>query len=422
MKKFGKAIVVAAITSSLVVMPLSAAPDVEAIKKEKAQTQQAINSTNNQLTQLLTEFEMLKGDIRNQEDAIKKADKDLKAAQEKEKKQYEEMVIRIKYMYEKGEGSEVAALLGAESFGELLNRAEYIQNVHTYDREKLEEFAKVKEEVAELKTGLESEKKEMEALAEVYSSEEKSLKTTLSEMKSQMADFDAQLAEAQRQAEEEARRIEEEAKRVEEQQLQQSQNQSNNKNEEDSSNDKGNSSQGNTSKPPQNNSSEDKPANKPSNKPSENNPSDNKPSKPSKPSKPTEDEKEEESTSKPSNTSKGKQIANTGLQYVGNPYVYGGNSLTNGIDCSGFTKQIHALCGISGLPRTSSAQRSGGKAVTGGLSNALPGDVICYSGHVAIYIGGGQIVHASNPAPYPKGGIKTGSASYRSILAIRRYW
>lgn len=422
MKKFGKAIVVAAITSSLVVMPLSAAPDVEAIKKEKAQTQQAINSTNNQLTQLLTEFEMLKGDIRNQEDAIKKADKDLKAAQEKEKKQYEEMVIRIKYMYERGEGSEVAALLGAESFGELLNRAEYIQNVHTYDREKLEEFAKVKEEVAELKTGLESEKKEMEALAEVYSSEEKSLKTTLSEMKSQMADFDAQLAEAQRQAEEEARRIEEEAKRVEEQQLQQSQNQSNNKNEEDSSNDKGNSSQGNTSKPPQNNSSEDKPANKPSNKPSENNPSDNKPSKPSKPSKPTEDEKEEESTSKPSNTSKGKQIANTGLQYVGNPYVYGGNSLTNGIDCSGFTKQIHALCGISGLPRTSSAQRSGGKAVTGGLSNALPGDVICYSGHVAIYIGGGQIVHASNPAPYPKGGIKTGSASYRSILAIRRYW
>lgn len=419
MKKFGKAIVVAAITSSLVVMPLSAAPDVEAIKKEKAQTQQAINSTNNQLTQLLTEFEMLKGDIRNQEDAIKKADKDLKAAQEKEKKQYEEMVIRIKYMYEKGEGSEVAALLGAESFGELLNRAEYIQNVHTYDREKLEEFAKVKEEVAELKTGLESEKKEMEALAEVYSSEEKSLKTTLSEMKSQMADFDAQLAEAQRQAEEEARRIEEEAKRVEEQQLQQSQNQSNNKNEEDSSNDKGNSSQGNTSKPPQNNSSEDKPANKPSNKPSENNPSDNKPSKPS---KPTEDEKEEESTSKPSNTSKGKQIANTGLKYVGNPYVYGGNSLTNGIDCSGFTKQIHALCGISGLPRTSSAQRSGGKAVTGGLSNALPGDVICYSGHVAIYIGGGQIVHASNPAPYPKGGIKTGSASYRSILAIRRYW
>ena len=423
MKKFGKALVVAAITSSLVVMPLSAAPDVEAIKKEKEQTQQAINSTNNQLTQLLTEFEMLKGDIRNQEAAIKKADKDLKAAQKKEQKQYEEMVIRIKYMYEKGEGSEVAALLGAESFGELLNRAEYIQNVHTYDREKLEEFAKVKEEVANLKSGLEAEKKEMEALADVYSAEEKSLKSTLSEMKNQMKDFDAQLAEAKRQAEEEARRIAEEAERIEQEQLQQSQNsqnQSDDKNEGTSQNDE--------SKPSENKPSENKP-NKPENKPSENKPdkpenkpSENKPSKQNKPSKPDEDGKDEESTSKPSNTSKGKQIAKTGLKYVGNPYVYGGNSLTNGIDCSGFTKQIHALCGISGLPRTSSAQRSGGKAVTGGLSNALPGDVICYSGHVAIYIGGGQIVHASNPAPYPKGGIKTGSASYRSILAIRRYW
>lgn len=415
MRKIGKTMVIAALTGSLVVMPVSAAPDVEAIKREKAQTQQAIDNTSGQLTQLLTEFEMLKGDIRKQETAIQKADEDLKAAQKKEKKQYDEMVVRIKYMYEKGEDSEVAALLGSGSFGELLNQAEYIQNVHTYDRERLEEFAKVKKEVAELKSGLEAEKKEMEALAAVYSSEEKSLKSTLSVMRTQMANFDAQLAEAQRQAEEEAKRIEEEAKRVEqEQQAQQSQNQSNNA--------------GGTSKP--------------SSKPSENKPSENKPSKPaeSKPDKPSnnnnqnkpsgdkpaEDKpsnnKPSEETSKPSNTAKGQQIASTGLRYVGNPYVYGGNDLENGIDCSGFTKQVHALCGIYGLPRSSGAQRGGGKAVTGGLSNALPGDVICYSGHVAIYIGGGQIVHASNPAPYPKGGIKTGSASYREILAIRRYW
>lgn len=415
MRKIGKTMVIAALTGSLVVMPVSAAPDVEAIKREKAQTQQAIDNTSGQLTQLLTEFEMLKGDIRKQETAIQKADEDLKAAQKKEKKQYDEMVVRIKYMYEKGEDSEVAALLGSGSFGELLNQAEYIQNVHTYDRERLEEFAKVKKEVAELKSGLEAEKKEMEALAAVYSSEEKSLKSTLSVMRTQMANFDAQLAEAQRQAEEEAKRIEEEAKRVEqEQQAQQSQNQSNNA--------------GGTSKP--------------SSKPSENKPSENEPSKPaeSKPDKPSnnnnqnkpsgdkpaEDKpsnnKPSEETSKPSNTAKGQQIASTGLRYVGNPYVYGGNDLENGIDCSGFTKQVHALCGIYGLPRSSGAQRGGGKAVTGGLSNALPGDVICYSGHVAIYIGGGQIVHASNPAPYPKGGIKTGSASYREILAIRRYW
>lgn len=433
MRKIGKTMVIAALTGSLVVMPVSAAPDVEAIKREKAQTQQAIDNTSGQLTQLLTEFEVLKGDIRKQETAIQKADEDLKAAQKKEKKQYDEMVVRIKYMYEKGEDSEVAALLGSGSFGELLNQAEYIQNVHTYDRERLEEFAKVKKEVAELKSGLEAEKKEMEALAAVYSSEEKSLKSTLSVMRTQMANFDAQLAEAQRQAEEEAKRIEEEAKRVEqEQQAQQSQNQSNNA---------GGTSKP-SSKPSENKPSENKPSkpaeskpDKPSNnnnqnkpsgdKPAEDKPSNNKPSndKPSnnKPSGNGESKPSEE-TSKPSNTAKGQQIASTGLRYVGNPYVYGGNDLENGIDCSGFTKQVHALCGIYGLPRSSGAQRGGGKAVTGGLSNALPGDVICYSGHVAIYIGGGQIVHASNPAPYPKGGIKTGSASYREILAIRRYW
>lgn len=413
MKRIGKTIAVAALTGSLVVMPVSAAPDVDAIKKEKAQTQQEINNTNSQLTQLLTEFEMLKGDIRNQDAAIKKADKDLKAAQEKEKEQYEEMVIRIKYMYEKGEGSEVAALLGAESFGELLNQAEYIQNVHTYDREQLEEYARVKEEVAQLKAGLEKEKKQMEEMADVYSAEEKSLKSTLAVMKTQMADFDKQLAEAQRQAEEEARRIAEEAERVEQEQMEEAQNSS-------GGNSSGEDAKEESSKPSEN--KPDKP-NKPSNKPDK--PSDSKPDKPSnKPDRPSEEkpDKPSEEPSKPSNTSKGRQIANKGLQYVGNPYVYGGNSLTNGIDCSGFTKQIHALCGISGLPRTSSAQRSGGKAVTGGLSNALPGDVICYSGHVAIYIGGGEIVHASNASPYPKGGIKVSPANYRSILAIRRYW
>lgn len=425
MKRFGKAIIAAAVTSSLVVMPISAAPDVDAIKQEKAQTQQAIDSTSNQLTQLLTEFEMLKGDLRNQEEAIKKADEDLQAAQKKEQKQYNEMVIRIKYMYEKGEGSELAALLGAGSFGELLNQAEYIQNVHTYDREKLEEFVKVKEEVANLKSGLEAEKKEMEAMADVYSAEEKNLQSTLSTMRSQMADFDVQLAEAQKQAEEEARKIEEESQRIEKEQLEEAKNNSNSNKTENNSG---------SSNETEKEESTNKPSGSENNKPSK--PSGSENSKPSKPNKPSDNngnnnnnnnnnskpDKPSDETDKPSNTSKGQQIANTGLKYVGNPYVYGGNSLTNGIDCSGFTKQIHALCGISGLPRNSSAQRSGGKAVSGGLSNALPGDVICYSGHVAIYIGGGQIVHASNPSPYPKGGIKVSSASYKSILAIRRYW
>ena len=148
------------------------------------------------------------------------------------------------------------------------------------------------------------------------------------------------------------------------------------------------------------------------------NSSTSKPSNDAKPSKPSGGSGS--STSKPGNASLGQQIANKGLEYVGYPYKMGGNSLTNGIDCSGFVQQIHKKFGIS-TPRTSGAIRGGGKSVS--VSNMLPGDVVCYSGHVAIYIGNNKIVHASNSAPYPKGGIKTTSpADYRTILAVRRYW
>lgn len=126
------------------------------------------------------------------------------------------------------------------------------------------------------------------------------------------------------------------------------------------------------------------------------------------------------STSTPGNASLGQQIASRACQYVGNPYKYGGTSLTNGADCSGFVMSVHALFGIS-TPRDSWGQLAGGKAVN--YSDMLPGDVIVYSNHVAIYIGGNQIVHASNSAPYPAGGIKISSPpNYRTVLGVRRYW
>lgn len=110
----------------------------------------------------------------------------------------------------------------------------------------------------------------------------------------------------------------------------------------------------------------------------------------------------------------GASVANYALQFVGNPYVYGGTSLTNGTDCSGFTSSVYRNFGVS-LPHSSGAQRSMGYSV-GGLANAQAGDIVCYSGHVGIYIGGGQIVHASTA----KTGIKVSNAGYRSILDVRR--
>lgn len=110
----------------------------------------------------------------------------------------------------------------------------------------------------------------------------------------------------------------------------------------------------------------------------------------------------------------GVAVAEYGLQFVGNPYVWGGTSLTNGADCSGFVMSVYANFGVS-LPHSSASDRSQGYAVDG-LANAQPGDLICYSGHVALYIGNGQIVHASNK----KTGIIVSQADYRKILAIRR--
>ena len=110
----------------------------------------------------------------------------------------------------------------------------------------------------------------------------------------------------------------------------------------------------------------------------------------------------------------GSAVAQFALQFVGNPYVYGGTSLTNGADCSGFVMSVYNNFGVS-LPHSSGGDRSVGAAVDG-LANAQPGDIVCYSGHVAIYIGNGQIVHASTA----KTGIKVSNADYRTVLAVRR--
>lgn len=110
----------------------------------------------------------------------------------------------------------------------------------------------------------------------------------------------------------------------------------------------------------------------------------------------------------------GQSVANYACQFVGNPYVYGGSSLTNGTDCSGFVMSVYKNFGVS-LPHSSAADRSVGAAVNG-LENAQPGDIVCYSGHVGIYVGNGQIVHASTS----KTGIIVSNANYRSVLSVRR--
>ena len=401
------------------VTPVFAEPEnqVETLENQKSEVEAQADSVNSQLVSLLVSYKALQQDIENQQVRIGEVGQDLAVAQENEQKQYEDMKLRIKYMYENGDASFAEAILTATSYSDLVNKSEYVEKVHGYDRNKLMEYVQTKEEVANLKTELEGEQADMEVMAQEMNSQKTNLESTLTQMRAQIADFDTQLANAQAEADAKVARMQEE------QQLAQSK----------SENQAGNGSSANqvvsaantgTTKPTGGNTA---PSTGNTTTPSTGNVSTTTPStgntatpttgntgtttKPSTGSS--------SNTSKPSNASVGQKIANKGCEYIGNPYVYGGNSLTNGIDCSGFVQQIHAKYGIS-TPRNSTSLRYGGKAVA--VSDMMPGDVVCYEGHVAIYIGGGQIVHASNSKPYPAGGIKTSNAYYRRIVAVRRYW
>lgn len=433
-----QALITSVVMSSLIATPVLATPqdDIESLEQKKSQAEAQAEaqvdeleqkkseaeaqakSVNNELVQLLVDYDALQSDMETQEKRIGEAETDLKKAEANEKKQYEDMKLRIKYMYEEGDSSYVSTLFSAESYSDLVNKAEYIKKVHDYDRKMLNKYVETKNEVAELKDNLEEGQAEMQALSDEMDVQKENLEVTLAQMRNQIEDFDNQLTEAKEAAAEELRRIQEEQRLAEEAEAkareeaaaaardeQAAKDAEENRDDSQSGQDSSDSSKddnGEDRKQGNGSSEKDKPDK-----------SDDK--------KDDEDNKEDDTpAAKPGNAALGQQIADMGCNYIGNKYVYGGTSLTGGIDCSGFVQQIHKKFGIS-TPRTSGAIRGGGKSVS--YANRMPGDVICYSGHVGIYIGNNKIVHASNSAPYPKGGIKiTSPANYRTVLAVRRYW
>ena len=386
---------------------------ITAIQSDQAQAQEQLDQLSDQLVDILTSIDICQDEIAVKEKEIEQAKKDYEDARKKEEDQYASMKKRIQFMYEQGDSAYLQVLLESQNYADMVNKADYIESLYEYDKQLLAGYVESKNQVAELKGRLEDEEADLEASNYELQQEEAALQTLVDEQKKTVADFDAQLASAKKKAasykqqledqtaqikklEEEAaakKKKEEEARKKQEQERKQQQQAS-----QTQTIDTGNGAQQTTGDDPaQVDTGDDAQTTDPGTVDT---------------GKGT-DSMNAGAGAVTGGSGVGQQAANYACNFVGNPYKFGGTSLTNGTDCSGFTQAVYAHFGIS-LPRDSYSQRSCGTEVS--YANAQPGDIICYAGHVALYLGNGQIVHASTE----RTGITYGYATYRTILSVRR--
>lgn len=382
---------------------------IEAIERKQSQLQGEIDAKDAELVNLLVNMGILEDELEAKSKQLDEVTVELKEAKESEKKQYASMKKRIQFMYERGDGAMLEAILGSKDMSEFLNRVEYVSDIYDYDRKLLTQYQNTVAQVAELKTTVETEKAEMEAMQEEYALQQDSLENVLAEKRSQMGSYDNQLASAQAAAaaykqtiaEQNAIIKEEErkAKEAEEKAKAQAAARA-------AAATQGNSAAGSSEGSSSGTSDGGGTGNTDDGSPADSSQGDAGDSGGSTGGGGGENPSYSTGVS-------GSDVVNYACQFVGNPYVWGGTSLTNGADCSGFVMSVFAKFGVS-LPHSSAALQGCGKAVS--YANAQPGDLICYSGHVGIYMGGGRIVHAQSTAV----GITTSSATYRTIVCVRR--
>lgn len=341
---------------------------ITAIENKRKEVQSQLSNLNEELVETMLTLELLEADLEAKQEEINEAQEEYEKFKKMEENQYDSMKLRIKYLYEVGSVDYITLFFQAKSITDFLNKADFVKEVSDYDDQKLAEYQETKDLVAEKKEILEEEQEELEEVQEAQQVYKEQLNNQIATAKSKVENFETELANAQAKAKEYQNTIKKQNAMIKKLEDEEKKRQETSQEQNNSNGSAGNSSSNISG-----------------------------------------------GTTTASGSGNGVAIANYALQFVGNPYVFGGTSLTNGADCSGFTMSVHKHFGIS-IPRSSIAQANGGKSIP--ISNVQAGDIIYYGNHVGIYIGNGKIVHASSA----KTGIKISSYTYRTPICVSRYW
>lgn len=377
--------------------------EAQQLEEKLGQSRQKEQALEEELVRLLALKDILESDMEELKTQIQGADRDYRQAEEKRQRQYDILKKRIQFLYEEGDITYLDILLKAKNIGDVVSQTEYFRQLYEYDQEIIQRYEKLKQEAAGKKELLEEKQSQLEVMEEENESQQKELEGFIEARKTESSSFALELEEAQARAAQAAGEVirkteeirilrarqEEERIRQEKERIRQEQ-ESAGREPGSAGQESGGAGQASEAagREPGGAGRESGGAGTAGGRP----------------------------VKSIGGTEFGRNVADYALQFVGNPYVYGGTSLTGGTDCSGYTQSVYRHFGVS-IPRTSGEQAGFGREIP--YEEMEPGDLVCYSGHVAMYIGGGRIVHASSR----KEGIKVSNdPAYRTIVSIRRPW
>lgn len=355
--------------------------EINGLKDQQQTTADDIKNKSAKLDEILAAQKKLQKDITSKQAEIEQNQKDLAAAQEKQQEQYDAMKKRIQFMYENSAEDNIwTAIIESNGITDMLNRIEYVSDVYDSDRALMDSYQAAVEQVKEIGTKLDKDMNELTAMQDDYEKQQADVEAAIVALENQKEQYASQIAQAQQQADNYQNIITAQGKIIQEQEAAAAAAAAAaaraNSSSSNSSYDGGGAGKGGSIASDYASGGGKNPS--------------------------------------ASTGVSGSSVVSYAMQFVGNPYVWGGNSLTNGVDCSGFVHEVYAHFGIS-TPRYSQAFKSVGQAVS--FDNIQPGDVVVYPGHVAIYAGGGVIVEAQST----KAGITANrSVQCHTILAIRR--